>query len=254
MATIEAFAGGSAVDLGLYAYAPGNAREWRLTGTMNAIVDALPAGVVCSVTTLVSATTCGVLTAAEVEGEARRRRHRPRWQATLDRMGLLGNGRGHVGNGDTFANRGIVPIQGTSYQAAQYLGKLIAAEAWAAEPEPPAVSANTAGISRTVSLRHPVFDTAFAGAEAFGIETFDPPTTAALNGLLTLRDWLDPGAPGRPEHPYDTPGDRARALTATRVHGGVYEFPYPLEPALRVATAFGVAKDPSRIGALVRRG
>ena len=41
-ATIEQFADGSRIDLGLYAYAPGRAREWRLTATMNAIVDALP--------------------------------------------------------------------------------------------------------------------------------------------------------------------------------------------------------------------
>ena len=42
LATIIAFAAGQPVDLGLYAYAPGQARELLLTATMNAIVDALP--------------------------------------------------------------------------------------------------------------------------------------------------------------------------------------------------------------------
>ena len=239
-ATIEAFAGDDAVDVGLYAYAPGQAREWRLSMAMNAIVDALPAGMVRGVAMLVSPTTCGVLTADDLAGEARRRRNRPRWLAAADRVGLLGRGDGHVRIGDTCANRGIVPIQGGSYQAAQYLGKLMAAEAWAtADPSLP-VSANTAGISLTESLHHPVFDTAFSGAAALGVETFDPRTTAHLNGLLTLRDRLDPST---------TNG----SLFATRVHGGIYETPYPIEPALRVATALGIAKDPRRVPALLRR-
>lgn len=252
-ATIEAFADGEAADLCLYAYAPGRTREWRLTAAMTAIVDALDSDVVKTITMLVSATTCGVLTAAELEGESRRRRERPRWQAALDRAGLLGRGMGHTSHGDTHVNRGIVPIQGASYQAAQYLGKLMAAEAWATAEPPRHVSANTAGISRTASVSHPVFDTAFGGARAFGVETYDPATTSSLNGLLTLRDWLDPKAPCQPESYHASPQDRARALTTTRVHGGIYEFPYPIDTALRVATAIGVAKDPRRIGPLLRR-
>jgi len=246
-ATIEQFAADGAVDLGLYAYAPGRGREWRLAGAMNGIVDALPDGVVRTVTMLVSPTTCGVLTAEELEGESRRRRERPRWQSALDRVGLLGRGSGHVRHGETCTNRGIVPIQGTSYQAAQYLGKQMAAVAWAAGDRSFHVSANMAGISLTASLRHPVFDTAFGGAEAFGVETFEPATTASLNGLLALRDWLD-SAPTVPQ------GSATGAMTWTRVHGGIYEVPYELEPTLRVATAIGVARDPRRIGALLGRG
>ena len=40
LATILAFSAGDPVDLGLYAYAPGHTRELRLTGVMNAIVNA----------------------------------------------------------------------------------------------------------------------------------------------------------------------------------------------------------------------
>jgi hypothetical protein len=105
------------------------------------------------------------------------------------------------------------------------------------------VSANTAGVSLTSSLRHPVFETAFAGARALGVETFAPATTVVLNGLLTLHDRLDPAAASRP----------LDELFTTRVHGGIYVTPYPIDPALRVAAAIGVMKDPRRVATLLRR-
>lgn len=252
-ATVEQFAGSEGVDIGLYAYAPGRAREWRLTGAMNAIVNALPSAAIRSVTMLVSPTTPGVRTPAEIAGAERRRAQRAGWQAGLDRVGLLGRSPGHVQEGNTCANCGVVPIQGTSYQAAQYLGKLMTAETWRTADPPHHVSASMAGISRTRSLRHPVFDTAFGGAEAFGVETFEPATTAALNGLLTLRDWLDPASSTHPVAQSDAKPKRGNGQAPTRVHGGIYEHPYVLEKTLRVATAIGVIKEPRQIGALLRR-
>jgi hypothetical protein len=242
-ATIERFADGSRIDLGLYAYAAGRAREWRLTATMNAIVDALPTATVRGVAMLLSPTTCGELTTGDLASEAARRVNRPRWQGALARMRALGRGDGHATWGSTSTNRGVVSMQGGSYQAAQYVGKMLAAEVWATSDPPIAVSANTAGISLTESLHHPVFDIAFAGAGALGVETFAPATTSALNGLLTLHDRLDP-----------TPARRGTAeLFTTRVHGGIYVTPYPIDPALRVAAGIGVLKDPRRLGALIRR-
>jgi hypothetical protein len=242
-ATIEEFAGGEPIEVGLYAYAPGRAREWRLTATMNAIVDALPAGTVRSVALLLSPTTCGILTADDIEIEAARRADRPRWLGAFDSVRALGRGGGHVTRGSVAANRGVVSIQGGSYQAAQYVGKMLAAETWATADDPMLVSANTAGISLTESIHHPVFDIAFAGASTLGVETFDPSTTSALNGLLTLHDRIDP-----------TVADRSiDELFSTRVHGGIYVTPYPIDPALRVAAAIGVVKDPRRVGALIRR-
>jgi hypothetical protein len=242
-ATIEAFAADEPVDIGLYAYAPGRAREWRLTATMNAIVEALPRRIVRSVAMLISPTTCGVLTDADLAVEAQRLADRPAWQRAASVVRALGRTGGHATSGTTAANRGIVTIQGGSYQAAQYLAKLLTAEVWATGDDPIAVSANTAGISLTESLQHPVFDLAFAGASAFGVETFDPPTTAALNGLLTLHDRLDPAMATR----------GVDELFATRVHGGIYVTPYPIDPALRVAAGIGVLKDPRRIAALAKR-
>lgn len=245
-ATIAHVVGGDAVDLGLYAYAPGRAREWRLTAAMNAIVEALDRSTVRGVAMLVSPTTCAALDAETLDAERARRRNRPRWQAVMEALHLLGRGGGHATAGGGAANRAIVPIQGTSYQAAQYVGKLLTAEAWAAADDPFGVSANTAGISLTSSLQHPVFDLAFAGAEAFGVETFDPSTTTALNGLLTLHDRLGAAGDARDR-------DDPATLFATRVHGGVDVLPYPIEPALRVAAAIGVLRDPRRLKPLLRR-
>ncbi|MDJ0771198.1 MAG: hypothetical protein QNJ12_20590 [Ilumatobacter sp.] len=242
-ATIEEFAGGERIDLGLYAYAGGQAREWRLTAAMNAIVDGLPAGLVQGAAMLLSPTTCGVLTDAELAAEAGRRARAPRWLRVLDRVHALGRGDGHTTIGTTSTNRGIVSIQGGSYQGAQYVGKLLAAEVWASADPAINVSVNTAGVSLTESLQHPVFEIAFAGAQALDVETFPPATTAALNGLLTLHDRLDPAAAER----------SLDELFTTRVHGGIYVAPYPIDPALRVAAGIGVLKDPRRIAALIRR-
>ena len=260
-ATIAEFAADGPVDMGLYAYAPGRAREWRLTAAMNAIVDTLPSGVVGSVTLLVSPTTPGQLTGQELETEEQRRCERPAWQSTFDRLGLLGSGSGHVTAGNVAVSRSVVSIQGSGYQAAQYLEKMMAAEAWAtwgpplaSVSQPRHVSANVAGVSKTRSLQHPVFDAAFGGATAFEIETFTPAVTCALNAMLTARDWLDPANVAGRGTGFATDADRAAALlTFARVHGGLYVLPYPVDPTLKVSAAIGAARHPSRIPAMTRR-
>ena len=57
LAALMAFADSGPMHLGLYAYAPGAMREVLLTGVMNAIVDALPADAVETVSLLLSPTT-----------------------------------------------------------------------------------------------------------------------------------------------------------------------------------------------------
>jgi hypothetical protein len=244
LATILAFADGHPLDLCLYAYAPGQARELRLTGAMNALVDALPAELVASVTILVSPTTATALSREDRADMRARLEQRPAWEAALANIGLLGRGGGSIEAGDAAATRSVVTIQGASYQAAQYLGKVLMAECWAshgppsaATPRPLRVSANTAAITRTRSLDHPVFAAAFGGAGAFGVETFTPRQSRRINGLLAVRDWLipDPPIPGR-----------------VRVHGGIHTLPYPLEAALRVAAAFGFVRSPRLLRGLIR--
>ena len=242
LATLIEFADGQPLDLGLYAYAPGQARELRLTCAMNALVDALPVDLVGSITLLVSPTTPTALDAQDLAAMAARLRDRPAWEALLAGLGLLGRGGGCVAAGERAVSRTVVAIQGASYQAAQYLGKVLAAAAWTAlaadHAHPRRVSANTAAITRTRSLDHPVFTAAFGGAAAFGVETWQPHTSRTVNGLLAAHDWLhpDPPLPGR-----------------IRVHGGIHTLPYPLDAALRVAAAIGLARSPALLARMLRR-
>lgn len=238
LATIQAFAAGQPLDLGLYAYAPGRARELLLTATMNAIVAALPDELLASVTLLVSPTTPTALTEADQAAMAARLARRPGWESALAALGLFGRGDGAARAGSGAATRSVVAIQGASYQAAQYLGKVLIAECWAAD-RPFRISANTAAITRTRSLNHPVFAAAFGGAAAFGVETFAPRLSRRLNGLLAVHDWL---GPDRPE-----PG-------RVRVHGGIHTLPYPLDPPLRVAAGMGFARSPRLLRGLLGRG
>ncbi len=254
LTTLIEFADRQPLDLGLYAYAPGRARELRLTAVMNALVNALPQALIRSVTMLVSPTTPTALSAQEMLAMDDRLKARPWWETVLSAMGLLGHkadavarltseARGAIG-----VRRCLVGIQGASYQAAQYLGKVIAAQHWAergpwsgGEPlagvAPLRVSANTAAITRTRSLAHPVFTAAFGGADAFGVETLTPRQSRCLNGLLTVGDWLQPEPP--------VPG-------SVRIHGGIHTLPYPLEPALRIAAAIGFVRSPRLIRGLLR--
>jgi len=235
LSTIRAFAGKDPVDLALYAYAPGQAREMRLTASMSEIINALPQALINSITMLVSPTTPTQLGTQDLEMMQARRNKRPGWEAALDQLGLLG-GWGSEQYQSAATTRTVVDIQGASYQAAQYLGKILTAECWANlgqpesdEPKPLRVSANTAAITRTRSLDHPVFAAAFGGAAALGVETFTPRQSRQVNGLLAVHDWLHPAMP--------VPGQM-------RVHGGIHTLPYPLSSALKVAAAIGFARSP----------
>ena len=239
LATLIEFAGGETIDLGLYAYAPGQARELLLTAVMNGIVDALPVGLLNSVALLVSPTTPTALSDEDRAVMAARLANRPGWESLLSRLGLLG-GEGVARVGDAAVSRSVVAIQGASYQAAQYLSKVLTAESWAASQAGEGVasfrvSANTAAITRTRSLNHPVFAAAFGGAAAFRAETFAPRLSRRLNALLTAHDWLHPDPP--------VPG-------CIRVHGGIHTLPFPIDPALRVAAVIGFSRSPRLIRGL----
>ena len=235
-ATLEVFADGHPLDVGLYAYAPGRARELRLTACMNALVEALPEALVRTVTMLVSPTTPTTLSPDELDRMQARRDTRPRWEAICQRLGLFGSGGGCSRVGKAATTRTIVTTQGASYQAAQYLAKTLTAERWAQAGV--RVSANTAAITRTRSMAHPVFAAAFGGAAAFGVETLTPRQSRRINGLLSVHDWLHPDLP--------VPG-------SVRVHGALHALPYPLEPALRVAAAIGFARSPRLLKGLFAR-
>ena len=173
-----------------------------------------------------------------------RRQQRPTWEALCDGLRLLGQGGGALsGTSQSAASqtqaaavtRTVVTIQGASYQAAQYLGKILMAETWSTSGQLGGtgqalrVSANTAAITRTRSLAHPVFTAAFGGAAAMAVETMTPRQSSRLNGMLAVSDWLQEELP--------VPGQ-------IRVHGGIHTLPYPLESALRIAAGIGFARSP----------
>ena len=173
-----------------------------------------------------------------------RQQQRPPWEAFLGQLGILGRGSGCVAKGEIAASRSLVGIQGASYQAAQYLGKLMTAEAWTTHGQilqnastGLRVSANTAPITQTRSVTHPIFDAAFGGAKALGVETLTPLQSQTLNGLLAIHDWIHPSLP---------------VPAALRVHGGIHTLPYPMNTALRVAAAIGFVRRPSLLVRLLR--
>ena len=245
------------VHLGMFAYAPGASQEWRLGAAMNAIASQLSASSVRSVSMLVSPTSAATLQPESVEAARAQLASAPRWKSALCRAGLL-RAPGHYSAGGVHVALATVSVQGLSYQAAQYIAKVLAAESYAvrgvdsraAARAPLTVSANVAGITRTRSMAHPIFQAAFAGAPSFGVRIFDPATTRALSGLLILHDLLNPAAPGAAAVQPADPRLKASALLSQQVHGGLYNLGYVLEHAIRIAALIGMGRNP---GVIMRR-
>lgn len=234
------------MHVGMFAYASGASQEWRLCAAMHAIVARLSQGDVRSVSLLVSPTSTVSVQPECLDAARRQAANPPRWKAALNRAGLLPTP-AHHSVGSVHVSRATVSIQGLSYQAAQYITKLLAAEAYAAhgvhldapKPHPITVSANVAGITNTRSLAHPLFQAAFIGAPRFGVRIFEPETTRVLSGLLMVHDLLH-----RRPAPGSSPGRELADLFSRQVHGGIYSMPYVLEPAIRVAALIGMSKKP----------
>lgn len=253
-AAIDAFAAdGGPVHLGAFAYASGSSKEWRLGAIMNAIASHLAPTSLRSLAMWVSPTTVPLLQDESLAAAERQLAREPVWKATLSRTGILAKP-GHYAHNGVRVGLSTVSIQGLSYQAAQYISKLCAAETFAVygsafhdadTSRPLTVSANVAGITRTRSLSHPLFAAAFIGAPRFGVHIFAPETTRALSVLLMLHDLLNPAAPG---HAAVNGSDVAQKLTllhSQQMHGGIYNLPYQLESAIRIAALIGMGKNPS---------
>lgn len=255
-AAILAFAEGGPVHLGLYAYAPGRGRELRLAAVMDAIARSLPAGAVRSIATLVSPTTPGEVQIEDRAAAIERHGRAEVWKKAFERTRIL-KPDPHYVVGDTAVSRTVVQLQGPTYQAAQYLAKMMAAESLLAEGvagEPVAISANVAGITATRSLLHPLFQAGFLIAPRFGIEIYQPATTRVLSNLLMLHDVLNEAAPGAATSAGDADlAERARRLAAQSIHGGCRSLSWVLEPTIRMAAVLGLGKQPSLLKGLLPR-
>ena len=221
----------------LLAYAPGQGRKLRIAGAMNAIVESLDKGLIQSISMLISPTSPGETSVEDQRAAAARAKSPALWQRALDLTRVLPRPGGYGA-----VSRAIVSLQGQGYQAAQHLAKIVTAEVLAADGV--TVSANVAGITHTRSLAHPLFQLAFVGAPAFGIRIFEPGTTRALSGLLMLHDVLNPNAPGSASRQYASAAERARAIRAEQIHGGVYALPWQFEQAVRIAAVLGLGRRP----------
>jgi hypothetical protein len=110
------------------------------------------------------------------------------------------------------------------------------------------VSANVAPITKTRSLRHPLFEAAFIGAPTFGVEIFEPASTRAIGLLLALHDLQNPDAPAA------TLRDPLRAgeIFRQHVHGGIFGLPWALEMSINVSALLGLGQRPSLLLKLLR--
>ena len=233
LAALMAFADSGPIHIGLYAYAPGAMRELLLTSVMNAIVDALPADMVKTVSLLLSPTTPTALESDDQGASQDWWSKRPAWVSGLRALGQLKPPR--YFNHACPVSDSIVAIQGASYQAAQYFAKTIVAEVWQSKARF-RVSLVTAPITQTRSLEHPIFAAAFEGAKALGVETFAPSFSQQAGAILAMTDWFS-----------DVPGK----LLAQRLHGGIHTMPYRLESALTMAAVIGFGRRPQLLTGLL---
>lgn len=246
------FAQSSPIHIGMFAYAAGASREWRLGAAMNAIVRRVTPSLVRSLSFFVSPTMPATVQPEDAAASLDKLSRAPGWQGIARGLGLLPTPGQLQVDGATIA-RAIVSIQGLSYQAAQYVSKVAAAETYAVygtravddSVDPVIVSANVAGITNTRSLAHPLFQAAFIGAPRFGVRIFEPVTTRALSGLLILSDLLNSSSPSNPSVMPLRPSDKVRALLSQQVHGGIYSLPYELEAAIRISAVVGMAQRPA---------
>lgn len=259
-ATIEHFAGAGPVHICMYAYSGRRELAFELSCAMNAVVNRLPSELVASVTTLLSTSTPASVCAedrlaAKLKAENPTRLVRSLLATRALRYGFEEDDRACIA-------RSYVKALGESYQAAHYVGKMLAAEAYAVygsrfievdrAPEALTVSANVTPITSTKSLlASPVFEAALLGARAFDIGVAEPETSRTVSGMLSLHDLLHPGAPGS-RSLLRTPNQRAEALLSQQIHGGLYAQPYALESCIRVAALRGLTQKPKLALSLFR--
>lgn len=123
----------------------------------------------------------------------------------------------------------IVSQQGPNYALAKRLQRW---RATVARDAGSTVSMNIAPPTRTRSvLKNRALAAAYAGADRFGVEVFEPATANTLMAALLVADLNTGGGPAH-EHPWQ---DEAYAA----VHGGLWRAPYQPRSALGLAALLG---------------
>ncbi len=130
---------------------------------------------------------------------------------------------------------GIIPAQGPNYALAKNMQKWRALTARAAGYR---VSANVAPATATTSvLTRRIFAAAYAGAEHYGVEIFEPATTNAIMAALLIHDLRNDSGLSNPEvalpHPLALFMDQA-------VHGGAWRAGLQMRSVLEIAAIRGL--------------
>jgi hypothetical protein len=268
-ATIVEFARGRPLHFGLHAFAPGSAHPLLLSLTMNEIVRSLPSEIVASVSFLLSPTSVSPIYGEDAQRAEELRSAAPAMRRALLRARSLSPG--YLRLRDQRLSCAVVPQQGASFQAAEYVAKRLMAEALLVYGSTLAgtrgaleVFANMAPITATRSLASPMMEAAILGAPSYDIMIAKPSTARAVSSLLTVYDVLD--SKDRAQHASARDGsgrlgaDGARAsavllrsrLFARQFHGGVHAQPYALDGIVRMAALRGLAQRPKLALELLR--
>jgi hypothetical protein len=156
----------------------------------------------------------------------------------------------HPGHGPAFGLvDAIVVEQGPNYALAKRLQQwraILAREAGHLASLNVAPSTTTASV-----LKNPAFAAGFAGADAFGIETFAPDTTNALMAALWVHDLRAPESAASPARKLDHPH---QLLWEDACHGGLWTCAYRPRSALPMAAAIGWLRGAARKAHLAGEG
>jgi len=129
----------------------------------------------------------------------------------------------------------IVPQQGPNYLLAKRLQRFRAVASRAAGKR---VSLNVAPATRTVSVvKNKALAAAYAGADRFGIEVFEPGTCNTAMAALLVRDLRDETSLTNPRVHADNPMD---LFADAANHGGLWRTAYDPRSVLGVAAAIGM--------------
>ena len=132
-------------------------------------------------------------------------------------------------------NDSLVSQQGPNYALAKRLQRWRALVARASGTP---VSLNLAPASRTQSvLRSRALAAAYAGADQFGVEVFEPSTSTTLMAALLVHDLRNPTAVANPTTPVANPMD---LFAQGANHGGLWRMPYAPRSVLGVAALLGM--------------
>ncbi|SDX79145.1 hypothetical protein SAMN05661080_01213 [Modestobacter sp. DSM 44400] len=138
--------------------------------------------------------------------------------------------RAYVPGADPGISDSLVPQQGPNYALAKRLQRWRAS---VARDGGSTVSMNVAPPTRTRSVvKNRALAAAYAGADRFGVEVFEPATSNVLMAALLVHDLQTGGGPVH-AHPWQ---DEAHAAA----HGGLWRGPYAPRSALGLAAVLGL--------------